>query len=170
MKNINNKEESLIDDIIKKFSVFLTENFVRVNEISTKSIFREHQDLKTDWLEDWIQVNWEMLVSHVICREDEFLSDYGTNVYRYYVPKNSEDKKKILEPYCISIFDEGSCDLLSGKNIKNIEKLDFISFIGKDNNNKFGNYPPFDYVALEGDNLDIFVFKINEIYFNLKEQ
>ncbi|CAA0226418.1 hypothetical protein [Tenacibaculum maritimum] len=170
MKNIlesKNNREYLFDKAVKRFGLFLSLNWGLINEALDESIFKEDRDSIEDWMQDWLQANWELIITHLNCLDNEFLQDYLPNPYRFYVPKPFKNKTEGFELYCSKLISGEIYDVVSNKIVENFENMDFVKFVGiKDG--EVGDFPPFDYVMLEGNDLDFYTVRQEDVFFKLR--
>lgn len=123
---------------------------------------------KEEFIDDWMQANWEILVESSVCTYNTFLEVYGNGAdcngdsSRVCYPEKMPTHKIICKSHKNNVL-----DLLSGNKIAFTE-MDFDRFVSWDNN-YYNISPPFDFVLLNNNNESI-VVNVRDVYFEVKSK
>ncbi len=135
----------IVNRDIEAFVKFLNSSLSIVQE---NFILSGYTDLELrQKIDDFIQVNWEILVEQVICGKGQFLEYYdsGADVYpescRVILPNADSSKKIMVKPLVTK--DEFQ------KDVNQLEYLDFIKFVSIQDLSFFSDDPPFTHVMCE---------------------
>ncbi len=135
----------IVNREIEAFVKFLNSSLPIVKE---NFILSGYTDLELrQKIDDFIQVNWEILVEQVICGKGQYLEYYdsGADVYpescRVIHPNAGSSKKIIVKPLVIK--DEFQ------KDVNELEYLDFMKFVSIQELEFFSDNPPFTHVMCE---------------------
>ena len=151
-----------IDIAIKHFSQFLNDSWNSITELVKDRTYTSDQDS----INDWMQVNWELLVERKVLDIHCYLEVYGDGADFYGASSRITDYNSLpnyeIEVKAVEISDLLNDELI-GRGSFNFVQL--VSF-------KDGFYftePNFDFVLVE-DDATMRVFKLNEVIFNLKKK
>ena len=159
---ININLESLPIDVtehIKKFILFLTACWPSLDELM------EQHDWDEDggFIDDWLQLNWEILVEREILENNGFLTPLSVPMAARVINTNAQANYSIVTYI--------SRDLLDYKTKRNLSKnyaIRFFGFCSALKQGGFGLYPPFDLAHLVLDSTkELFIAPFSDLEFYL---
>ncbi len=125
---------------------------------------KDHEwDDDMDFIDDWVQVNWELLVERELLRKGKYLTSLSLPL-----PSRVTNKKAYTE-YSVyaQVFNEIK-DLKTGKNIPKNNLLRLSGFCSACKGGGFGLYPPFDLANVVLDSTkEIYVVPLSKLKFSL---
>jgi len=154
-----------VDIVIKKYSDFLTDSW---NSIKYILKIDEYIDNEINYLyDDWLQVNWELLVGSALCKKDDFIVEYGSPDYVFFNPIKINKNAQLYEPYC-KPKENKVVDLFTNRLINDIEKLSFMKYVGFEDN-CYLDRAPFNFILLEDEKSNLFIINKDDIIFKLRK-
>ena len=124
-----------IKKTIHKFSVFLNKSWEMVSFLLENRLYTSNESS----INDWLQVNWELLVEKKILGMNEYLEVYGEGADFYGKSSRITDIEALPTHKIVVVIDEGF-DILNKENIKG-EEYNFEKLVGFKND--FYNDSPF---------------------------
>lgn len=154
-----------INNVIRTFASFLNESWDIVMPLLIEREYTTNESSKDDWL----QVNWEILVERKILPINQYLQPYGNGADYYGASCRILDREG-LPTHTLKVFvkDEAFNVLNNNKvnNNKSEPEFEFDRLVGVENE-FYKNSPPFDYVLVVDDLGIESVFAIDDIVFVL---
>jgi hypothetical protein len=150
-----------ITNTLLNFASFLNLNLTHLVELLDRQ--KIDDDKKYQYIDVFIQANWEILVEMVVCEKSNSLEYYSSGAdlfdlsYRVIYPTKQATHKVVV------FSNSELIDELSQKKYK-IENWDFLKFVSYDNDN-YSDYPPFNYVLLDDYNGESHLFRKEELLF-----
>ena len=157
------KHKKKCNEIVGSFRKFL--NSAWEPFIECIQSFEEH--IKEDFIDNWLQFNWELLVEYPLCDYHEYLQAYWNGADcnglsdRVLNSKASATHKII----CTSKTGTTLTNKFDNKPIE-IEKLNFQKFVSYQGNTTYLDIPPFNFILLEG-NEELVIVEISEVIFKI---
>jgi hypothetical protein len=153
----------MVNEKIKGFANFLNTSLADVNALI------ENQE---DFLMDWMQASWELLVERSLLSTNEFLEIYGVGA-DLYGSSSRVTEKNAVPTHKIVMFSSNEnnyvLDLLSNQNVEIKNTMVFEEFVSF-TNGFYSNKPSFDCIlATEIDVAQERVFCIQDIEFKLEK-
>lgn len=153
-----------INKEIYRFIEFLNSNWDRLEKDLSLMIYRDELQL-ADIVNDWLEVNWEIILESMICRPGEYIVAYGAGAdcfsdsYRVRYPyKNATFQIKCVPKKGDKVF-----DLLTNKKISLSDK-EFYKFVCF-KNEIYIDAVPFNHTLLQDSKGEFYVVENVEISF-----
>ncbi len=154
--------DKTVNKVVIGFRKFLTvswESFLKHMDSAT-------EETREDLINDWLQMNWEVLVERIICSPSEYIEEYwnGAEINGISGRVTHPDASATHRIICKS--KEGLLvkDQFSGELI-NPSFFTFEKFVSK-GNNKYLDTIPFDHVLLAKDN-ELYLVELSDINFDI---
>lgn len=150
-----------VKEAINIFSRFLNRNWDIIYPLLYDNLYCNQED----FMNDWVQVNWELLVERNVLNINEFLEAYGEGADFYSDSSRMTDIKS-QPTHFIKVIIPKAIDILNNLEIKNKEyKFDRLTGF---KNNFYINQPPFDYVCIDDMGIER-VFNLAQVNFEIQE-
>lgn len=144
---------------ILKFRQFLLHSWNDLDKLM------ENHDWDDDgnFIDDWMQANWEFLVERQLLGKTGVLNNFGMAYKR---PRITDlNARKIYEIFCLPKAGRDFVDARTGNPISQKNRLVFRVFLTRVDNT-FGLYPPFDHVEMTSTtNKEPFIALLEEVEF-----
>jgi hypothetical protein len=155
-----------IDRAIRDFAKFIDISWAHVVTL----IPQDSLISQTQFIDDWLQANWEMLVENRILEPNDYLEVYGFGA-DFQGSSSRVSSIKALPNCSVTIWrpeEPKNLDLLTDRlvHIENLEFRELTSF--KDGYH--AKEPPFDCALFEDIHQNEFLFSLSNISFILKKQ
>ena len=149
-----------VDSVLMQFKSFLEASFPYVDEVYSGNY---HEEVLRD---AWLQSNWELLVEHILCPGDEYLSIYGNGADLYGKssrvshPNSAPTHKITVHPKS----QQSLKDLLCGNPV-NLNNLDFEGFCHYDGKYYYTFRGPLDNILLRDKRDELAVVDLDNVTF-----
>lgn len=153
---------AIVNQQIEYFRQFLNAAWPRVDNL----MFNHDWHDDGDFIDEWLQVNWEFFVERELLGPNNYLSGYGfSNSLRVTNPHAKANYQISCKPKNNIILIDGKTKRIISKEINLLFKI-FLSQY----ETTYGLYPPFDYACAKSTgNKELFYISIHDIDFYLEK-
>lgn len=120
-------------------------------------------DNDTDFIDDWLQTNWELLIERELLGQGIYLSPLAIYLPTRTITKNASPNYSV-----ITLISKNVLDFKTGKYLPKNCALRLFGFCSELAEGGTGLYPPFDLVDLVSDSTrELFIASFSELEFQL---
>lgn len=153
---------TIVNQQVEYFRQFLNAAWPHVDNL----MFNHDWDEDGNFIDKWLQVNWEFLVERELLGPNNYLDSYGFfKALRITNPHAKANYKIICKPKDNTILIDDKTKRTIPKEINLIFKIFLTQY-----ETTYGLYPPFDYACLRSiGSKELFYVSIHDIDFILEE-